>query len=202
VDYIWNWITSHLPDLALGKIYLGCAVAGGTVMLMQLGLNLFGLGGGDDFDAEDADVTEPDAGDSGDGLHLLSIRTVAGFLTMFGLIGLAGTSGEWGHVLTLVLAFLAGSTAMLAVASMMRFFRRMSESGTTNVEHAVGKVATVYLRIPGNKAGMGKIQVSVDDRTLELGAITNGDELPTGSQCRVVSMLSNDTFEVAALETE
>jgi len=202
VEDIWNWITSHLTDFGLTKIYMGCAIAGGTVMLMQLGLNLFGIGGSDDFDAEDADVTEPDAGDAGDGLHFLSIRTIAGFLTMFGLVGLAGTFGEWGHTLTALLAFLAGGTAMFTVAYLMRFFVRLSQSGTTNLAHAVGKIGTVYLRIPANKSGKGKIHVSVDGRTVELGAITAGAELPTGSQCRVVTMLADDMFEVTALEKE
>jgi len=198
----WNWISSHIAEFGAAKVYMTCAIAGGSVMLVQLGLNMFGIGGDDGFDAEDADVTEADAGDSADGLHLLSIRTVAGFLTMFGLVGLGGTTAGWGTLLTAMLAFVAGATAMLTVATMMRMFRRLTQSGTTELQHAVGSVATVYLRIPGNRSGRGKIQASVDGRMLELGAVTAGDELPTGAQCRVVEMLTNDLFEVTALDRE
>ena len=68
-------------------------------------------------------------------------------------------------------------------------------------QRAIGKVATVYLRVPGGRSGKGKITVSIQGRTVEFGAVTaSDDEIPTGAECRVVAMTSSNTFEVAPVE--
>jgi hypothetical protein len=195
-DTIKGWASDNLTDWTMVKIYIGCAIAGGTVLVGQTGLNLLGLGGDTDIDP-DMDV---DALEGGDSLNFLSVRALAGFLTFFGLVGWGGTSSGWGTLLTSVVAFLAGSTVMVFVAAMMRFFSRMQSSGTVKPEAAVGKTARVYLKIPANRTGKGKITVSVQGRSVEFDATTAGDELPSGSECRVVKMTTESTFEVAALD--
>ena len=200
MDEIWDkivsWTKGGLTDFTMVKLYVGCAIAGGGVLIGQTGLNLFGFGGDTDIDP-DVDVDDIDGGDS---LTFLSVRALAGFLTFFGLVGWKGTSAEWGTTPTAVAAFFSGSSVMVFVAVMMRFFKRLQASGTLKPEGAVGKNARVYLKIPGQRSGKGKITVTVQGRSIELEAITSGDELPTGSECRVVSMISEDTFEVAPLD--
>ena len=44
-----------------------------------------------------------------------------------------------------------------------------------------GKDGTVYLSIPGENAGVGKITVHVRNRTMEYSAVITREELPTGS---------------------
>ncbi len=195
-DSIVGWGKDHLTDFTITKMYIACAVAGGTVLIGQTGLNLFGLGGDADVDP-DVDVDDIDGGDS---LSFLSVRALAGFLTFFGLVGWSGTGQGWGTGLTALAAFAAGSSVMVFVAVMMRMFKRMSSSGTVRPDKAVGKTAQVYLRVPKENSGKGKITVRLQDRSMEFEAITKGPELPSGSECRIVAMISDSTFEVAALD--
>ncbi|MEM7518417.1 MAG: hypothetical protein AAF368_16030, partial [Planctomycetota bacterium] len=72
-------------------LFMACAAVGGTVMTLQMILLLLG-GDASDFDA-DGDV-EFDADDGTFGL--LSVRTIAAFLTLFGLTGWYGLVEGWG----------------------------------------------------------------------------------------------------------
>jgi len=66
----------------------------------------------------------------------------------------------------------------------------------------VGLTGRVYLRIPGGKAGRGKVtlQLQLQGRTLECKALTDGAELPTGATVRVVEVTGPNLIMVEALE--
>lgn len=179
----------------LWTVYVVSAAVGGGVVLLQLVLGLFGLGG-DELDAADS----IDAIDSHDtGMHLISLRAVAGFFVMFGLIGWGGTNAGWGSGVTLALAFLAGFTTLLLVAWLLSLQSKLDSSGNLLPEQAVGSAARVYLRIPGAESGHGKITVELGGRTAEFEAFTKGPELPTSAQVRILGMPTPEVFEVALL---
>ena len=90
----------------------------------------------------------------------------------------------------------AGSAMMLLVAFIMTQYRKLASEGNLKPENAVGSTATVYLKIPGNGSGRGKITVSIQERTHEYQATTKGPEIPTGAEVRVVRMITENTFEV------
>jgi hypothetical protein len=196
----WNWLggwaKENLTEWTIAKAYIACAVAGGAVLIGQTGLNLFGLGGDVDVDP-DADVDAADA--DGGGLNFLSIRALASFLTFFGLVGWGGTASAWGTGPTVLAAFASGASVMFLVAWIMRFFQRMASQGNLDPHNAIGTTARVYLRIPAKGAGKGKIVVAVQGRSAEFDAFSVGPELPTGSECKVVRMTTENTFEVEPL---
>jgi membrane protein implicated in regulation of membrane protease activity len=189
-------------------VFVICALVGGTVLLFQFVLTLIGLGGEAldvdvpedldvdlDFDGDvDADATVHHASSSFFGV--LSFRTVVAALTFFGLGGLAagstGASTPW----VLVVAVAAGVAAMYLVYWLMRSLHRLTTEGTARIERAVGRHATVYLRIPGHESGTGKIQIDLQNRTMEYLAMTSGDELPTGAKVVVVDVITPTTVEV------
>jgi hypothetical protein len=198
-------------------VYLVCFLAGGTIMVCQFVLSLMGIGSHHEFgDSHDMGGHEaPHAGpgeDAHDGHHgshhesasswfvsLLTIRTVVAALTFFGLAGLAGTQ-QWGDgPITRLIALIAGASAMFLVAALMRGLSRLRAEGTVRMDRAVGKGGTVYLPIPGRKAGTGKVLLNLQNRTVECQAITAENELPTGAPVVVVAVISADTVEVAPL---
>jgi hypothetical protein len=60
----------------------------------------------------------------------------------------------------------------------------------------VGKAGAVYLRIPANRSGSGKITLNLQNRTMEYQAVTAGEAIPTGANIVVVGVVGPDTVEV------
>jgi hypothetical protein len=199
---------------AMEKVYLGCAAVGGTVMVCQFVLTLFGLGDHGDM-AIDHDVGHDfghDGGHGGDGhgaghehdqgwfVGILSFRALIAAVTFFGIGGMIGTASDrigdgmqpfW---LAVVFAF----AAMVLVAWMMRGLSRLRADGTVRIDRTVGSSGTVYLPVPGERAGTGKVTLTVQGRTVELAAVTEGKSLPTGAKIVAVSVVNPSTVEVAA----
>jgi hypothetical protein len=185
-------------------VYLGCAAAGGTILLVQTGMMLFG-GASHDGDVMHADPSGIGHSGSGDhsggdaGISLLSVRSIAAFLTFFGLAGWGGTSSGWGTFQTIGAAVGAGAVMLFAVAWLFSFQSKLFSQGNLDPKQAVGCTARVYLRIPGQSSGKGKITVSIQGRTHEFSASTAGAEIATGREVKVVRQITQDTFEVEGL---
>ena len=189
--------------------YLVCFLIGATLMVLQFLLGLLGLSHLHDCDGHDVggheagghDVHTEHGEHEGEGswfASLLTFRTLTAAVTFFGLAGLAGYRqwGPDGWPITLAVAVAAGGGALLLVARLMRWLRRQAASGTVHIDRAVGRSATVYLTVPGQKAGAGKVQVCVQNRTMEYQAVTPDRELPTGARVVVVGVVNSDTVEV------
>jgi len=189
---MFDWLSGLTEDFQMRTIYLVCAVIGGAVMSLQLILLMFG----GDVDS-DTDVDHIDH--SGDGFGFLTIRSMAGFLTFFGLTGLYGHANHWPAGRTVAVAFLIGGVMMLLVAWVMSLQKKLYAEGNVQPEKAVGLSGKVYLRIPAERAGKGKITVSIQGRSQEFEAATAGPEIPTGAEVRVLRMTTPGTFEVERL---
>lgn len=187
-------------DWTMTLVYMACAALGGTVLVLQTLLLLFGIGDADG----DVDVHHDIGADGGDGhdgaFGLFSVRTVASFFTFFGLAGWYGTSSGWLPSVTVIIALLAGSGLMVLVALLVQAQMRLQSKGNLDPRNALGQPARVYLRIPARNAGLGKVTVKVQGRSAEFSAFTQGDELPTGALVKIVRQSTPDTFEVAPLQ--
>jgi len=185
-------------------IYKYCAIVGGVLVGMQLVLQLLGLGGDHDVDAHaDVDVDHGDlhgeAGTEGHGnvfAGVLSFKALSAFAGVFGLVGLT-IWDSLGQAARISAAAGAGVASMFLVAWTMRGLARLNASGTVNVRNAVGTRATVYLRIPGQCKGRGKVTVEIQGRSMEFPAITDGDTLETGMQVTVEAVEGDDVLKVA-----
>jgi hypothetical protein len=180
----------------MATLFLVCAILGGTILVLQFLLGLLGLG----LDAAHLDL-DKDGLHAGDALNLLSARALAAGTAFFGIGGLAASSLGTGAVVALPVAMAAGTCAAVGTAALMRGLTRLEADGTVRLERAIGESGTVYLRIPGQRAGTGKVQLTLQNRTVECQAITSLDELPTGTPIIVVDIIGPDTVEVAPAPT-
>ena len=100
-------------------------------------------------------------------------------------------------------AVVAGASALFVVAWIMKSLQKLRSEGTARIERAVGTTGTVYLSIPGQKSGVGKVHLNLQNRTVEYQAMTAEQPLPTGAKVVVVKVINSDTVEVApATSTE
>lgn len=189
-------------DWTMELTYMACAAAGGTVLVLQTALMLFGVGDGHDVDLHH-DVGAGGHGDHPDGyFSLFSVRAIASFFTFFGLTGWMGTNNGWGPTTTVFGAVGAGLALMVLVAWMMRLQSKLQSKGNMDSANALGQSARVYLRIPAKNTGFGKVTVKIQGRSAELNAFTMGPELPTGALVKITRMRTPDTFEVESLKAE
>jgi hypothetical protein len=191
-------------DWSLELVYIACAAGGGALLVGQTLLALVGVG--------DADVTDGgdfaghgdaghDATHGGDGgFQLFSVRAVFAFFCFFGLAGWAATSAGLSGWASIGIALAAGLSVMVLVAWLMKMQGRLQSEGNLRSADAVGKSARVYLRVPANQQGFGKITVVLQNRTVEYNAFTKGAEIPTGATVKVVTQTTPDTFEVVLLQ--
>jgi hypothetical protein len=189
------------------KIYLTCAIGGGTLLVCQFLLGLLGLGDHHDavgdHDVHDAGGHDAHGGHDDHDTHnswlvgVLTFRSLVAALTLFGLAGLAATVNfNQEPPLSLAIALAAAVGVLFGVAWLMRLLHRLKADGTVRIERAVGQNGTVYLTIPAQKAGMGKVMLSLQNRTVEYQAVTSHQQLPTGSKIVVTAVLGPDTVEV------
>ena len=179
---------------SLQSIYLGAAVVGGALLLIQIVLSLFG--GDADADADfDGDV-ELDHGDIGG--HL-SFRTVVAFVTFFGIAGMACSRAGLSTAASLAIAVVTGSLAFWLVGLAMVQLARLRSEGNVDIRNAVGVEAKVYLTVPGERSGSGSVTVPIQGRSMQFKAVTRGPEIPTGGFCKVVGVQAGDTLEVEAI---
>ena len=174
-------------------LFIVSAVLGGALLALQLLMGIFGATHlhipGLDLD-HDGDLE----GGAGDALNLFSLRALTAGMLFFGLVGLL--LQDWGlGFLALLGAVPAGAAGTYAVALALRAMDRMETDGAEQLAQAVGQSGTVYLSIPGQRTGAGKIHLTLAGRLVECQAQAE-TPLPTGAPVLVVDVVGPDLVEV------
>jgi hypothetical protein len=186
MTFISDWFIQLDPTL---RFYWGIAIFASIVVIIQMTMSFAGMG---DIDSGDADAdfnTETDSLDDAGSMHLLSIRNIFYFLLGFGWAGIS----LWDSIPnTIVLGIVSALVGCLFVAIFIFLFRQMMKlqnNGAFNINDAVNKVCDVYLRIPGQRSGQGKVQVSFRGSVQELDAVTDGEPLASGTKVRITQLI-------------
>jgi hypothetical protein len=133
-------------------------------------------------------------------LGLISLRTIVAALTFFGLVGTIALQAGWGVPLALAAAVVSGYASMVSIAWLMGRLMRLRHDGTVQIHQSLGQEGIVYVAIPPNRSGVGKVQLRVQGRIAEYGAMTSGVEtLPTGAKVVVVDIIGPATLAVESM---
>jgi hypothetical protein len=137
------------------------------------------------------------ADDSTHSFEVLSIQSIAAFIMGFGWAGLAGLKGTHWALLSVNLVAIACGVAMVwALALMLRAMHEIQTSGTITLGAAVGLDGGVYVTVPGDGQRRGQVRITVDGRERIYDAISQGEDLPTGSRVRVLAANDDNTLTV------
>ncbi len=172
----------------LQQIFAYIGIPATLVLIVQTALLFFGIGDGDmDIDADGIDIGEAEMGDGG--LALFSVRGIVAMFCIAGWSGIVFVDFGLPSAVAVILAAVCGIAALVGMAYLLKAVSKLQSSGNIQLGSALGKVGEVYIPIPAAGHGRGKISITVQDRYIELDAISTGDfPIKTGDSVRVVSI--------------
>lgn len=154
------------------------------IFLFQTILTFIGSDSGDGINADfDGNLEGMDAP-----FQLFTLRNLINFLLGFSWTGITFYHSIENYTLLLLLATAVGLGFVWLFFFIIKQITKLAEDNTFKLEHALQKSGTVYLTIPGQKQGTGKISISIKGSHKELSAISLSDKIDTGAAVKVVGI--------------
>lgn len=199
-------ITSWWVSLSLAmKILWGVTLTASLIFVIQSILTFIGADageGGIDTDFDTGFDTEAADASVDAGTNLYTFRNLVNFCLGFGWSAILLKEQITSVPLLIIVSVIIGVGLVALVMYLFKWLSGMQQSGNINLyKAAVGCNGSVYLTIPAQRTGEGKVQISINNSVREYAAVTDGDVLRTGAQIRVVEVLSPDTVLVESLES-
>lgn len=178
------------------KVYWAMAIPFSFGLLIIL-VTTF-IGGDVDGGGVDAEIEA----DSGAGVQFFTLKNLIGFFTIMGWSGIACIKLGMGGAATVLISLAAGLVMMTAMAYLFYGMSKLVQDGTLKMERAIGRTGSVYMRIPAQRNGMGKVQITVQGSLRELDALTDHPaDITTGTMVRVADLIDGHMLLVAPLRT-
>ena len=212
-----DWWNSLEPAM---KVLWAVTLSASLVFVIQTVMTFLGAAGDTDFDINTdmdtagpsdmgdgsvdvgADVETGESGHLGTGMNLLTFRNFINFLIGFGWTAILLKDSIPATGLRMLIAILVGIVLVAIVMLLFKWLTDMQQSGNINVfKSAVDCEGTVYLTIPGERAGEGKVQITINNAVREYAAVTDGPTLKTGQRIRVVEAISSNTLLVEEINS-
>lgn len=188
----------------LQRFFYFIAIPSTVLLAIQFVMTIFGLNSDSDTDMDfdtdtdmDFDTDVDDSSVSAGDFRFITFRGIIAFLTIFGWVGeiLADTSLH--IVIILFLSTISGLFAMFFVALLFYLISKLQSSGNINYKNALGCLAEVYIPIPKKHTGVGKVQLTIQERLVEADAITHTNTtFNTGDIVRIIDIFNGTTLVV------
>ena len=175
----------------LMQIFWGSAIISTVLMLIQTILSLIGMS---DLDLE-AGV---DGGlDDCSGADLFTIKNIVNFFVGFGWAGVSFRSYIESDLLLVLISLLVGVCFVIIFIIIFKQLMKLESNSAVGADACVGRTADVYLRIPANRSGKGKIQLSLNGAAREFDAVTDESEpIPSGAVVTVKEIVGKSVLLV------
>jgi len=183
-------------------------MSGGNGDATQGEIDADGLDGADSADIDSAGIDAAGAGEAADThdptvvhdtaeVKLLTLRSIVAFFAVGGWTGVVLGGMDLSLPAVVLLSVMAGWAALYFVTWSIRIALRLQYSGTIRISNAIGKIGEVYIPIPAENRGRGKVSVIVQDRLCEFEAATSADrDLKTGESVLVTGITEDNALIV------
>jgi hypothetical protein len=186
------------------KLLWGVTLTATLIFIIQTVMTFLGADAdGTDFDMDvDTSMDGSDLSNIEGGSNLYTFRNLVNFFLGFGWSAILLQPSVKSTALLIVISVLVGIALVVAVMYLFKWLSSMQQSGNINVyKSAVGCQGKCYLRIPAERSGEGKVQITIQGAVREYNAVTDGDEIKTGASVKVLEAVDANTLLVEELNS-
>ena len=199
---IATWWADLSPVL---KLLWGVTLTATLIFIIQTVMTFLGADADSstDFDVDvDTSLDGSDLSNIDGGANLYTFRNFVNFFLGFGWTAIILQRSVKSTTVLVLVSVLVGIALVALVFYMFKWLYSMQQSGNINVyKAAVGCQGKCYLRIPGERSGEGKVQITIQGAVREYDAVTDGDEIKTGASVRVLEAIDGNTLLVEELNS-
>ena len=186
------------------KLLWGVTLTATLIFVIQTVMTFLGADADStDFDVDvDASMDGSDLSNIDSGANLYTFRNFVNFFLGFGWTAIILQPSVKSTAVLVIISVLVGIALVALVMYMFKWLYSMQQSGNINVyKSAVGCQGKCYLRIPAERAGEGKVQITIQGAVREYNAVTDGDEIKTGASVKVLEAIDGNTLLVEELNS-
>ena len=186
------------------KLLWGVTLTATLIFVIQTVMTFLGADADStDFDVDvDASMDGSDLSNIDSGANLYTFRNFVNFFLGFGWMAIILQPSVKSTAVLVIISVLVGIALVALVMYMFKWLYSMQQSGNINVyKSAVGCQGKCYLRIPAERAGEGKVQITIQGAVREYNAVTDGDEIKTGASVKVLEAVDGNTLLVEELNS-
>lgn len=189
-----TWWTSLSTAM---QVLWAITLSASLIFVIQTVMTFLGLGDHDaDFDLDTSDGSF----DADPSMNLLTFRNLVNFCLGFGWTAVLMHEKIQSNALLIIVSVIVGILLVTVVMWIFKWLSGMQQTGNIDVhKSAVSCEGKVYLTIPGERKGEGKVQITINNAVREYDAVTDGETIPTGKAIKVTEVINDYTLLVEEL---
>ena len=189
-----TWWTSLSTAM---QVLWAITLSASLIFVIQTVMTFLGLGDHDaDFDLDTSDGSF----DADPSMNLLTFRNLVNFCLGFGWTAVLMHEKIQSNALLIIISVIVGILLVTVVMWIFKWLSGMQQTGNIDVhKSAIGCEGKVYLTIPGERKGEGKVQITINNAVREYDAVTDGETIPTGKAIKVTEVINDYTLLVEEL---